>query len=228
MELNKIAKLVESQRNFFVSQQTKDVKFRLNALKKLKKALIDNEAELYDALWSDMHKSSFETYALELGYVLNEIELHIRKLKFWAKPVRKSTPIVLFPSKSRVYKEPYGNVLIISPWNYPLLLLIDPLIGAISAGNTVVLKPSPYLKAFSAYLDKLIFSIFSPEYIAVVHGARDVNQVLLAQKWDYIFFTGSSSLGKIVMKAAAENLTPVTLELGGKSPCIVDSDANLK
>ena len=228
MGKTKIEKLVESQYDFFNSQQTKDISFRKNALKKLRNALIDKEKDLMEALWSDMHKSNFETYANELGQVLNEIDQHIRKIKYWCKPQRRRTPLELLPSRSRIYKEPYGNVLIVAPWNYPLLLMIDPLIGAISAGNCVVLKPSPYLENFGKYLDKLIGEIFPPEYITVVHGNREINKLLLAQKWDYIFFTGSPELGKVVMKAAAENLTPVTLELGGKSPCIVDEDANLK
>ena len=228
METNDIKALVEVQNDFFFSNQTKPILFRINALKTLKKALLDNEQYIMDSLWSDLHKSNFETYALELGIVLREIDHHIKKLKKWSKPKRIKSPIAIFPSKSRIYKEPYGTVLIISPWNYPILLLIDPLVGAISAGNTVVLKPSPYLKAFSRCLDQIINENFNPEYISVVHGGREVNQQLLSQKWDYIFFTGSSELGKIVMKAAAENLTPVCLELGGKSPCIVDEDANLK
>lgn len=228
MEKNEIERLVESQFNFFNTQQTKDISFRRNALRKLKKALVDNEEELLKALWADMHKPNFETYTNELAQVLKEIDRHIKKIKCWSKPLRRNTPLEMLPSKSRIYKEPYGNVLIISPWNYPLLLLIEPLIGAISAGNTVVLKPSPYLVHFSHYIDKLISTNFPAEYIAVIKGNRNINKLLLEQKWDYIFFTGSPELGKIVMKAAAENLTPITLELGGKSPCIVDEDANLK
>lgn len=228
MDAKEIKALVENQNDYFNSNKTKDISFRIDALKTLKKALVESEKELFDALWQDLHKSNFETYATELGQVLKEASLHIKKLKRWSKPEKRKTSLSLFPSRSLIYKEPFGNVLIISPWNYPLLLMIDPLIGAIAAGNTVVLKPSPYLKAFSAYLDKLISSNFPKEYLCVVHGGREVNKNLLAQKWDYIFFTGSPYLGKLVMKAAAENLTPVTLELGGKSPCIVDEDANLK
>ena len=228
MEKEQLDKLVEKQFNFFNSQKTKGIAFRKDALRKLKSALLANESELMQALWTDLHKSSFETYAHELGQVLREIDVQIRNLKRWSKPQKKRTPLALLPSRSRIFKEPYGNVLIISPWNYPLLLLIDPMIGAIAAGNTVVLKPSPYLKAFSAFIERLIRDTFPKKYIAVVLGGREVNQLLLKQKWNYIFFTGSTFLGKIVMKAAAENLTPVTLELGGKSPCIVDEDANLK
>lgn len=228
MEKKQLDELVEKQFNFFNSHETKDIAFRKAALHKLKLALITNEKELMQTLWIDLHKSSFETYAHELGQVLNEIDVQIRNLKRWSKPTKKRTPLALLPSRSRIFKEPYGNVLIISPWNYPLLLLIHPLIGAIAAGNTVVLKPSPYLKAYSEFIEKLIHETFPKKYIAVVQGGREVNQLLLQKKWDYIFFTGSTYLGKIVMKAAADNLTPVTLELGGKSPCIVDEDANLK
>lgn len=228
MEKIQLDKLVEKQFRFFNSGKTRDLSFRREALLKLKAALVKNEQELMQALWADLHKSSFETYAHELGQVLNEIDAHLRNLKRWARPSKRRTPLALLPSRSRIIKEPYGNVLIISPWNYPLLLLIDPLVGAIASGNTVVLKPSPYLKAYSVFIQKLIQDIFPKKYISVVLGNREVNQLLLKQKWDYIFFTGSTYLGKIVMKAAAENLTPVTLELGGKSPCIVDEDANLK
>ena len=228
MEKDKIEKLVEKQFNFFNSQQTKSIAFRKDALKKLKQGLIAHESDLMKALWADLHKSPFEVYAHEMGQVIKEIDVHLRNLSKWSGPKRKKSPLAIFPSRSMVFNEPYGNVLIMSPWNYPLLLLIDPLIGAISAGNTVVLKPSPYLKEFSNFIDSLISEIFPKKYITVIHGGREINQILLAQKWDYIFFTGSPSLGKLVMKAAAENLTPVTLELGGKSPCIVDEDANLK
>lgn len=223
-----IHQLHKKQKEYFETGATKSVDFRLKQLKKLKQALSNNEKALIDALQADFHKPSFETYMHELGQVLKELDHHIRNLKKWTKPEKRRSPLAILPSKSRIIKEPFGNVLILSPWNYPLLLLIDPLIGAISAGNTAVLKPSPYLKAFSNYIENLIGSTFSEEYIAVVHGGREINKELLELKWDYIFFTGSPYLGKIVMKAAAEHLTPVTLELGGKSPCIVDEDANLK
>jgi len=228
MEKAKIEKIIEKQFDFFNLQQTKSIAFRKDALKKLKQGLITHESDLMNALWIDLHKSPFETYAHEMGQVIKEIDVHLRSLNKWSRPKRKKSPLAIFPSRSMIFTEPYGNVLIMSPWNYPLLLLMDPLIGAISAGNTVVLKPSPYLKEFSKQIDRLITEVFPKKYITVIHGGREINQILLAQKWDYIFFTGSPSLGKLVMKAAAENLTPVTLELGGKSPCIVDEDANLK
>lgn len=228
MEKEKLEKLVEKQYKFFNTHTTKNIAFRKEALLKLKHALIANEKDLMNALWSDLRKSSFETYSHELGQVLKEIDVALRNLKKWSKPQSRLSPLAILPSRSKIIKEPYGNVLIMSPWNYPLLLLIDPLVGAIAAGNTVVLKPSTYLKEFSAFIEKMIHETFPSKYIAVVLGNREVNQMLLALKWDYIFFTGSPSLGKIVMKAAAEKLTPVTLELGGKSPCIVDEDANLK
>ena len=228
MEKTELNTLVEAQYNFFVAGKTLSVQFRKSALVALKDALKSNEKAIMDALWADLRKPTFETYAHEIGQVLKEISLHLKKLKRWTKPKQKRMPVALLPSWGKIYPEPYGNVLIVSPWNYPVLLLFSPLIGAISAGNTAVLKPSPYLKEFSKVVDQLIGSVFPREYIAVVHGGRETNQLLLKSKWDYIFFTGSPSLGKIVMKAAAENLTPLTLELGGKNPCIVDKDANLR
>lgn len=227
-KVSEISVIHKNQKEHFLKGTTKSYAFRLEALKKLRKELIAREKELMEALWLDLHKSPFEVYAHELGQVLKEIDLHIRKLKRWMRPERKTTPLVLFPSKSRIVKEPYGTVLIMAPWNYPMLLLLDPLIGAIAAGNTVVLKPSEYSVNFNNYLQDMITSVFSEEYIAVVTGGRSVNQELLSLRWNYIFFTGSPMLGKVVMKAAAQYLTPLTLELGGKSPCIVDADANLK
>ncbi|MCF8358379.1 MAG: aldehyde dehydrogenase [Prolixibacteraceae bacterium] len=216
------------QKAFYQTHQTKDIAFRKNALRNLKKCISDNEPRIMKALWSDLHKSAFESYATEIGMVYDEIGFQLKKMKCWARPKRVSSPLTIMPSRSYIYKEPFGNTLIISPWNYPLFLLISPLIGAISAGNTAILKPSPYVPEFSALIEEIINATFDDEYIHVFNGNREVNQLLLKQRWDYIFFTGSPSLGKIVMKAASENLTPVTLELGGKSPCIVDEDANLK
>ncbi|MFA9393020.1 MAG: aldehyde dehydrogenase [Prolixibacteraceae bacterium] len=228
MDQAKLKIIIETQFNFFASHRTRNVTFRIEALKKLKNALINFEKELMQALWADLHKSNFESYSHELGQVLKEIDFHLRHLKRWSKPQKVASPLAILPSRSRIYHEPYGNVLIISPWNYPILLLIDPLIGAISAGNTVVLKPSPYLKEYSRVIELMMNKTFPKKYIAVATGGREVNQLLLKHRWDYIFFTGSPALGKVVMKAAAEFLTPLTLELGGKSPCIVDEDANLK
>ncbi|MGE5363511.1 MAG: aldehyde dehydrogenase [Bacteroidota bacterium] len=220
--------LVQNQKKYFYKFETKDPDFRIRALERLKDLVTENEGKISEALWSDLHKSRFESYETEIGIVLEELSNHIRNLKRWARASYKITPMALMPSICKVMREPFGTVLIISPWNYPFNLLINPLIGAISAGNTAVLKPSPYTPAFSDLIEELIEKYFPPEYITVVNGDRTVNQKLLQEKFDYIFFTGSPKLGKIVMKAAAEHLTPVTLELGGKSPCIVDHDANLK
>jgi aldehyde dehydrogenase (NAD+) len=228
MEPTEIIKIVEKQRAFFSSDITKSVEYRLEALKKLKKAIVENVNAISAALKSDLGKSEFESYESEIGIVLEELGNHIKNLYKWSRPERKATPLTIFPSVSRIYSEPFGVALIISPWNYPFQLLINPLVGAISAGNCAVLKTSPYAPAFAELIDNIISEIFPPEYVTVVHGGRDVNKLLLDQKFDYIFFTGSPQLGRTVMKAAAENLTPVTLELGGKSPCIVDADANIE
>ncbi|MCK9203445.1 MAG: aldehyde dehydrogenase [Bacteroidales bacterium] len=223
-----IKEVVEKQRAFFFTHQTKSIDFRIEQLKILKKAILAYEDRLYEALWEDLHKSKFEAYATEIGLVLSEIGLHIRHLRHWAKPEKVPTnQMVHFWSVSRVLKEPFGRVLIIAPWNYPFQLLINPLIGAISAGNCVTLKASEYTPNTSQVMGDMIREYFSPDYIALFGGGRQSNQALLAQPWDYIFFTGSPVIGKIVMEAAAKNLTPVSLELGGKSPCIVDKDANL-
>ena len=220
---------VAKQRSFFNTQNTKDIEFRISQLKTLKKAILVYEDRLYDALWKDLHKSKFEAYATEIGLVLAEIGVHIRHLRKWAKPKRVFTnQMIHFWSTSRIYKEPYGLVLVIAPWNYPFQLLINPLVGAISAGNCVALKASEYTPETAAVMASMIREFFPPEYISIFGGGREANQALLSQEWDYIFFTGSPVIGKVVMEAAAKNLTPVSLELGGKSPCIVDQDANLK
>ena len=220
---------VKHQRLFFNSHQTKDIDFRISQLKTLRKAILTYEDRLYEALWKDLHKSKFEAYATEIGLVLTEIGKHIRHLRKWAKPERVCTnQMIHFWSISRIYKEPYGMVLIIAPWNYPFQLLINPLVGAISAGNCVVLKASEYTPHTAEVMGMMIREFFPPEYITLFGGGRTANQVLLSQVWDYIFFTGSPVVGKIILEAAAKNLTPVSLELGGKSPCIVDRDANLK
>ena len=221
--------VVDKQRFFFATHQTKEIDFRITQLKILKKAILAYEERLYDALWKDLHKSKFEAYATELGLVLTEIREHIRHLKRWAKPRRVHTnQMIHFWSDSRIYSEPYGMVLIIAPWNYPFQLLINPLVGAISAGNCVTLKASEFTPDTADVMRQMITEFFPPEYISIFGGGRAANQALLAQEWDYIFFTGSPVVGKVVMEAAAKNLTPVSLELGGKSPCIVDRDANLK
>ena len=222
-----IVKIAAAQKAFFRSGKTLDIDYRLSALKRLKAAIKRWEKPLIEALWADLHKSYEEAYLTELSIVLGEIDNHIRHLKGWASPKRCPTPLKMFPSRSKVISEPLGNSLIISPWNYPVQLLLNPLVGAISAGCTAILKPSPYVESVSKVIEELISESFDEEYIAVVQGNRDVNTTLLEQRYDIIFFTGSPSLGRKVMAAAAKNLTPIVLELGGKSPCIVDKGADL-
>lgn len=223
-----IPSILEDQKSFFKEGNTKDIDFRIKQLKKLLAAMKKFEQSLYDALWHDLHKSEPESYLCEISVVTGEIRSHIKHLRKWAKIERVKTPLTHFPSKSRIIKEPLGNTLIISPWNYPVTLLLCPLVGAISAGCTAVLKPSPYVPQISDVLRQIIEDTFEPKYVALIEGHRDVNTALLEQRWDLIFFTGSPMLGKTVMAAAAKNLTPVVLELGGKSPCIVDKDADIK
>ena len=220
---SKVAKI----KNFFSLNETKNISYRIDSLKRLKKIIKLKEEEIFDALNEDLEKSNFESYITEISLVLKEIDYHIRHLKRWAKPEKRRLPLVLFPSCGKIIKEPYGVVLIIAPWNYPFQLLFNPLIAAISAGNCAVLKTSPYAPATAKVMETIIKESFPENYVTIIHGNREVNQLLLAQRFDYIFFTGSPTLGKVVMEAAAKNLTPVTLELGGKSPCIVDYDANL-
>lgn len=221
----RIVEIVAAQKEFFRSGKTLDIEYRLSALRALKAALKRWEKPLADALWADLHKSYEEAYLTELSIVLGEIDNHISHLKSWAAPKRCATPIKMFPSRSKVINEPLGSSLIIAPWNYPVQLLLNPLVGAISAGCTAILKPSPYVESVSKVVGELIAETFESNYIAVVPGNRDVNTALLEQRYDIIFFTGSPSLGRKVMAAAAKNLTPVVLELGGKSPCIVDRGA---
>ena len=206
-----IEKLVERQRAFFRENKTKELKFRLQALKRLEDAIVNNEEDLKAALKEDLNKSSMESYMTEIGLTLSEIRYVRKNLSRWDQDEKVVTPLAQFHAKSFVRREPYGVVLVMAPWNYPVMLSLEPLIGAIAAGNCCILKPSAYAPAVSS----------------VVEGGREENTLLLEQKFDYIFFTGGVQVGKLVMKKAAENLTPVTLELGGKSPCIVDKTANL-
>ncbi len=221
--------ILEKQRKYYGQGETLDVEFRIMMLKKLKNSIKSYEHNVLDALWEDFRKSNFEAYATEVGIVLDEIDLTIKKLRSWAKPRKKKTPIVHFISHSYVYPEPYGVVLIMSPWNYPFQLTMAPLIGAIAAGNCVIIKPSKYSMATSTVIETIIKNTFKEDYITVVEkeGGREAINNILEKKFDYIFFTGSVAVGKVVMEAASKHLTPVTLELGGKSPCIVDKDANI-
>ena len=222
-----IKTIVEAQRAFFRSGETLSLKFRQRALCALSKAMKIWESRIAEALWKDLHKSYEEAYLTELSIVLGEIDSHLHHLKRWMLPKHVGTPVKMMPSRSKVMAEPLGCTLIMAPWNYPVQLLLNPLVGAISAGCTAVLKPSPYVPHTSKVLEAMIKETFRPEYIAVVQGNRDVNSALLSERYDLIFFTGSPQLGRTVMRAASENLTPVVLELGGKSPCIVDKDANI-
>ena len=222
-----IASLVAGQREFFRSGKTLDIQWRKEQLRALLSALKAGEQALYDALWQDLHKSESEAYLCEISVVTGEIKEALARLDKWAAPRRASTPVTHFPASSKVVSEPLGNTLIISPWNYPVTLLLCPLVGAISAGCTAVLKTSPYVPNVSRVLERMIGEAFPEDYIVVVEGHRDVNEKLLEQRWDLVFFTGSPSLGRTVMAAAAKNLTPVVLELGGKSPCIVNKDADI-
>ena len=223
-----ISTTCSKQKQFFRSGATLPLCFRRQMLRKLSDAMHQYEKPLAEALWTDLHKSYEEAYLTELSIVYGEIRNHLRHLSHWARAERKSSPLAIMPATSRIIKEPLGNTLIIAPWNYPVQLLLNPLVGAISAGCTAMLKPSPYVPNVSRVLTEMIRATFPEEYIAIVEGNREVNQMLLAERWDLIFFTGSPSLGKMVMEAAAKHLTPVVLELGGKSPCIIDKSADLE
>lgn len=224
--MSTIKNIIDSQRAFFNSHKTKDISFRREQLEKLERTIKRHESEIIEALHEDLGKSEFEAYLTELGVIYHELSFMKKNLNRMAKPQKVRSPITNFPSRSYEYKDPYGIVLIMSPWNYPFQLSILPLIGAIAAGNCAIIKPSAYSKNTSEITAKVL-SEFSNDYIAVVQGGRDENEKLLDEKFDYIFFTGSPKVGKIVMEKASKNLTPVTLELGGKSPCIVDSTADI-
>ncbi|WP_282019066.1 aldehyde dehydrogenase [Salegentibacter mishustinae] len=223
-----IAKIYKKQRTFFASQKTKSIDFRLKQLKKLKEAILQYEDKVNKALWEDLHKSKEEAFLTETSLLIEELNYHIKNLKSWAKPKKVGTPLQIKPSRSKIIYEPLGVGLIIAPWNYPFQLTFNPLIGAISAGCCAVLKPSPDTPNVARVIEEMISEHFSSEYITVVQGGKEANQELFKFSFDVMFFTGSPGVGKIVMKAAAEHLSTVVLELGGKSPCIVNKDANLK
>ena len=226
--IGRIGEIRAKQESYFRSGATLDVRTRKANLVALEKAVLKWEKPLCEALWKDLHKSYEESYIAEVSILLGEIRTHIRNIGKWTRPQRRPTPMKLFPSRSKIISEPLGTALIISPWNYPVQLLLTPLVGVISSGCTAVLKPSPYVPEVSDVIEKMIWDTFPEEYVAVVQGDRDVNTALLEQRWDMIFFTGSPSFGRAVMAAAAKNLTPVVLELGGKSPCIIDKDADIE
>lgn len=223
----RIAALAVAQRAYFGSGATLGEAFRREQLRRLGAALKKWEQPLCEALWQDLHKSKEEAVLTELSIVEGEIRNHLRHLHRWMRWERRSTPLKMLPSRSRIVSEPLGCALIVAPWNYPVQLLLNPLVGAISAGCTAMLKPSPYVPNVSLTIERMIAETFDERYISVVQGNREVNGRLLEERYDVIFFTGSPSLGRIVMRAAAEHLTPVVLELGGKSPCIVDCGADV-
>ena len=222
-----IDQLVSAQRAYFAKGETLDLSFRRRALKRLKAAILAHENDINAALRADLNKSASETYMCETGMTLAELSYMLRRMNRWAKPQPVLTPLAQFHARSFTVKNPYGVTLIMSPWNYPFMLTMEPLIGALAAGNCCVVKPSAYAPVTSAVIRTIISECFPPEYVAVVEGGRKENQALLDQRFDYIFFTGGVTVGKEVMRKAAEHLTPVSLELGGKSPCIVDSTAKL-
>lgn len=226
--MENISTTIANQHNFFANHQTKNIEFRVEMLKKLRKAIVENEKKITDAIYSDFNKSEFEAYITEILMAYQEIDFHIKHLKKWAKPKRVKSGRINIPAKGYIVPEPFGVALIMAPWNYPFQLLISPLVGAIAAGNCAVLKPSELSVNTSHILVEIIEKTFSPNYISIFTGGIETNQALLAEKYDFIFFTGSTSVGKLIMAEAAKNLTPICLELGGKSPCIVDEDANIE
>lgn len=224
---DKIQEVISRQRAFFRTGTTLPATFRRKSLKALKKALEENEQAFYDAIYADFKKPAVEMYAHEMGIVFGEIDLMLKHLDEWMQPKRVNASLLNFPSTDYIYSEPYGVNLIIAPWNYPMQLTFSPLVGAIGTGNTAVIKPSELTPHTSALTQKIVNEIFDPGHVQVIQGGVSTSTALLAEKWDHIFFTGSVPVGRIVMQAAAKHLTPVTLELGGKSPCIVDEKVDL-
>ncbi len=218
---------IEKQKAFISEGKLLDITFRKAMLKKLKAAILKYSSDIDEALRKDLGKSEFESYATETGLILEEIEMHLRHLSKWTKRTKVKSPMVHFISKSFIYSEPYGRVLIFGTWNYPFQINLVPLIGAISAGNCAIIKPSEFTPHSSELLAKIIGEIFPEEYVTVIQGGVEESQFLLSQKFDLIFFTGSPKVGRVILEGASKFLTPVCLELGGKSPCIVDETANI-
>ncbi|CDI50732.1 aldehyde dehydrogenase [Clostridium tetani] len=225
--MNDINCILENQKKYFNERKTRDLKFRLNKLRLLKSAIKIQEEDIMEALKKDLNKPYFESYETEIAMVIDELNHTIKNLPKWIKTKRIKSSILSFPSKGYIYSEPYGVVLIMSPWNYPFQLSIMPLIGAIAAGNCCIIKPSEYSTNTSKIVEDIVKEVFLSCHVCVIEGDKDISKEILREKFDYIFFTGSEEVGKIVMKAVAKNLTPLTLELGGKSPCIIDSECNL-
>lgn len=226
--MNIIEQKFYDSKAFFNTQQTKDISFRKEQLKKLSKAIKSYESDILEALYTDLGKNKVEAYATEIGITLKSIKNARKELKNWTKTKNVDTPLYLFPTKSYIKKEPYGTVLIIAPFNYPFQLVFEPLIGAIAAGNTAIIKPSELTPNVARVIKRLINETFDTNYIEVIEGGIEETQTLIHLPFDYVFFTGSENVGKIVYQAASENLVPVTLEMGGKSPVIVDETANIK
>lgn len=220
--------ILQKQRTFFKTGKTKDVKFRINQLKTLKTALEKHKTKIEEALYADLHKSPFEAHATETGITIAEISHNLKNINAWVQPTFTDTPLFFFPGQSYIQHEPYGVSLIISPWNYPIKNLLGPALGSITAGNTLILKPSEISSHTSSATKAMVDEFFDPEYLTVIEGGVAETTALLQLKYDYIFFTGAPPVGKIIYEAAAKNLTPCTLELGGKSPSIIDKSANLK
>lgn len=224
----RITEIIEKQKAFFATGESRKIEFRKQMLLKLGDALKKWEKPLCDALWQDLHKSYEEAFMTEIGLLYGEISNSIKQLKKWAARRRRPSPLSILPSSSYIIREPLGCALIVSPWNYPVQLLLNPLVGAIAAGCTAILKPSPYVENVSLALQQMIEETFEDKYIAIVQGDRSVNGELFARRYDIVFFTGSPALAKVLAKAQAQYLTPMVLELGGKSPCIVDKKADIK
>ncbi|MAZ31260.1 MAG: aldehyde dehydrogenase [Flavobacteriales bacterium] len=226
--MNQISKILKAQNDFFETNVTLNIKYRKNSLISLKKVVLDAEGKIIEALHRDLRKPKFEAYTAEIATVISELDYFIRNIEKLAKPRRVKSSLLNFPSTDYIYSDPYGKVLVVASWNYPFQLILSPLIAAIAAGNCVVCKPSEISKHTSNLIAKLIAKVFNPEHVSVIEGGKETSDILLKQNWDYIFFTGSTSVGKIFMKAAAQQLCPITLELGGKSPVIVNKDAQIE
>lgn len=226
--MNRYSELINAQRKYYQGRETKSTAFRVEQLKKLKTLLKENDQVIIDAVYKDFKKAPFETFGTEIGLIIGEINHAIKNLRNWVKPQKVASSLVNFPSQNYILTEPFGTVLILAPWNYPVQLSLLPLVGAISAGNTAIIKPSELTPNTSSIITELIAHYFDPEYVTVVNGGVDASTDLLELDFDYIFFTGSTRVGKIIMQSAAKRLIPVTLELGGKSPCIIDSSADLE
>jgi aldehyde dehydrogenase (NAD+) len=226
--MTKFSAVLQKQRAFFGTGCTKDISFRIESLRKLERWIRDNDADIMSALKADLNKPPFEAFATETGGVLDELRFTLKHIRRWSKPKCVISNLKNFPSSARIYPEPYGVALIMSPWNYPFMLTVTPVIAAVAAGNCAIVKPSAYSPATSSLIAKMCGEVFDAGHVLVVEGGRSENQALLDEQYDIIFFTGSTTVGKTVMQAAAQHLTPVILELGGKSPCIVEKTANLK